>query len=103
MGDIDSSQIVLTQDMVVFHVIGTFNGNSYVQHEHQKIIAALFMVFKQIIYRHRFSEARRFTAKLAIIQLILAMPTVICGCETAEEQIVYESIKRRAMVSIVMQ
>ena len=31
LGDIDSSQIVLTQDMVVFHVIGTFNGNSYVQ------------------------------------------------------------------------
>ena len=103
LGDIDSSPIDLTQDMAVFYVIGTFNGNSYVQHEHQKTIAAVFMVFKHIIYRHRFSEARRFTAKLAIIQLILVMPTVICGCETAEEQLFYESIKRRAMISIGMQ
>ena len=101
--DIDSSPIVLTQDMVVFHVIGTFNGNAYVQHDHQQMIAALFMVIKQIIYRHRFSEARRFTAKLAIIQMVLIMPTVICGCETAEQQFFYESIKRRAMESIGMQ
>ena len=72
--------------MVVFHVIGTFTGNAYVQHEHQQMIAALFMVIKQIIYRHRFCEARRLTAKLAIIQLVLIMLTVICGCETAEEQ-----------------
>ena len=71
--------------------------------DHQQMIAALFMVIKQIIYRHRFSEARRFTAKLAIIQMVLIMPTVICGCETAEEQFFYESIKRRAMESIGMQ
>ena len=48
LGDIDSSPIDLTQDMAVFHVIGTFNGNSYVQHEHQKIIAALFMVLNKL-------------------------------------------------------
>ena len=80
--------------MVVFPVIGSFNGNTYVQHEHQQMIAAIFMVIKQILYRHRFSEARRFTAKLAIIQMILIMPTVIYSCENAEQQIFYESIKR---------
>ena len=101
--DIDSLPIVLTQDMVVFNVIGSFNGNAYVQHEHQQMIAAIFMVIKQILYRHRFSEARRFTAKLAIIQMILIMPTVIYSCENAEQQIFYESIKRRAMESIGMQ
>ena len=79
LADIDASPIALTQDMVVLHVIGTFNGNSYQQHEHQPMIAALFMVLKQIIYKHRFSEARRFTEKLVIIQLVLIMPTVICG------------------------
>ena len=88
--------------MVVFHVIGTFNGNAYVQHDHQQMIAALFMVIKQIIYRHRFSEARRFTAKLAIIQLVLIMLMGICGCETAEEQIFYESVKKWSMESIEM-
>ena len=67
LDDIDSSPNALTQDMVVFHVIKTFNGNSYVQHEHQKMIAALFMVIKHFIYRHQCSEARRFTAILAII------------------------------------
>ena len=100
--DIDSAPIVLTQDMVIFHVIGTFNGNSFVQHDHHQMIAALFMVIKQIIYRHRFSEARRFTAKLAIIQMVLVMPTVINGSETAEQQFFYENIKRRAMESIGM-
>ena len=54
--DIDSSPIVLTQDMVVFYMIGNFNGNAYVQHEHQQMIAALFMVIKQIIYRHLFPK-----------------------------------------------
>ena len=101
--DIDSSPIVLTQNMVAFHVIGTFNGNAYVQHGHQQMIAAIFMVIKQIIDRHRFSEARRFTAKLAIIQMELIMPTVICGWETAEEQIFYENVKRQALESIGIQ
>ena len=100
--DIDSAPVVLTQDMVIFHVIGTFNGNSFVQHDHHQMIAALFMVIKQIIYRHRFSEARRFTAKLAIIQMVLVMPTVINGSETAEQQFFYENIKRRAMEAIGM-
>ena len=62
------------------------------------MIAALFMVLTHVIYRHRFSEARRFTAKLALIQLILVMPTVRYGCETAEEQFFM-----KAMESIGMQ
>ena len=99
LADIDASPVVLNQDIVVFHVVGTFNGNSYDQHQHQPMIAALFMVLKQIICKHWFSEARRFTTKLAILKLVI----IICGCETAEEQIFYESVKRRAMETIGMQ
>ena len=43
------------------------------------MIATLFMVLKHI-FKHRFSEATKFIAKLAII-----LSMVICGCKTAKE------------------
>ena len=32
--DIDATPVVLNQDMLIFHVVGTFNSNCYDQHDH---------------------------------------------------------------------